>query len=78
MVARFTPRRIERLLKDPGIIRNRLKIASAVGNAKAFLAVQDEFGSFDDYLWRFVGGVPLVNRRRTLRKSRRRPESPTP
>lgn len=68
VVARFTPRRIERLLKDPGIIRNRLKIASAVGNAKAFLAVQDEFGSFDDYLWRFVGGVPLVNRRRTLRQ----------
>jgi DNA-3-methyladenine glycosylase I len=68
VVARFTPRGIERLLKDPGIIRNRLKIASAVGNAKAFLAVQDEFGSFDDYLWRFVGGVPLVNRRRTLRQ----------
>ena len=60
-VARFTPARLERLLADPGIVRNRLKVVSAVTNAKAFLAVQDEFGSFDAYLWRFVGGAPRVN-----------------
>jgi DNA-3-methyladenine glycosylase I len=65
-VARFTDRRLERLLLDPGIVRNRLKVASAVRNAKAFLAVQREFGSFDRYVWRFVGGAPRVNRRRTL------------
>jgi DNA-3-methyladenine glycosylase I len=64
-VARFTPARIERLLKNPGIVRNRLKVESTVGNAKAFLAIQREFGSFDAYLWRFVGGAPIVNRRRT-------------
>ena len=68
VVARFTPRRIERLLEDPGIVRNRLKINSTVGNAKAFLAVRDEFGSFDSYVWRFVGGSPLINRRRTLKQ----------
>src|SRR5436190_24186712 len=67
-VARFTARRIERLLKDPGIVRNRLKITSTVGNAKAFLAVQDECGSFDAYLWRLVEGSPRVNRRRTLQQ----------
>ena len=68
LVARFTPKQVERLLKDPGIVRNRLKINSAVGNARSFLAVQREFGSFDAYVWRFVGGVPRVNRRRTLRQ----------
>ena len=67
-VARFTARRIERLLKDPGIVRNRLKITSTVGNAKAFLAVQDECGSFNAYLWRLVEGSPRVNRRRTLQQ----------
>jgi DNA-3-methyladenine glycosylase I len=61
-VARFTQARVERLLLNPGIVRNRLKIVSAVGNAKAFLAVQEEFGSFDRYVWRFVGGKPRVNR----------------
>jgi len=61
-VARFTAKRKAALLKDPGIIRNRLKIESAVTNAQAFLAVQREFGSFDRYLWRFVGGKPKVNR----------------
>jgi DNA-3-methyladenine glycosylase I len=66
-VARFAPVRIRRLLEDPGIVRNRLKVESAVGNAKAFLAVQSEFGTFDAYVWRFVGGKPQVNRRRTLR-----------
>jgi DNA-3-methyladenine glycosylase I len=58
-VARFTAKRIERLLADPGIIRNRLKIASAVTNAQKFLDVQDEFGSFDEYIWRFVDGRPI-------------------
>ncbi|HVZ77975.1 MAG TPA: DNA-3-methyladenine glycosylase I [Gemmatimonadaceae bacterium] len=61
-VARFTPARIERLLQDAGIIRNRLKVESAVSNARAFLGVQDAFGSFDAYLWRFVDGQPIVNR----------------
>jgi len=66
-VARYTPARIERLLQNPGIVRNRLKVESAVGNAKAFLAVQREFGSFDAYVWPFVGGAPLVNRRRSMK-----------
>ena len=60
-VARYTPARIERLLADPGIVRNRLKVAGAVGNAKAFLEVQREAGSFDRYIWQFVGGAPKVN-----------------
>ena len=68
LVARFTAKRVERLLKDPGIVRNRLKIKSAVSNARAFLEVQDEFGSFDAYLWRFVGGAPRVNRWRALKQ----------
>jgi DNA-3-methyladenine glycosylase I len=61
-VARFTPARIEKLMGDPGIIRNRLKIESTVSNARAFLAVQREFGSFDAYVWAFVGGKPIRNR----------------
>ena len=65
-VARFTPAKVERLLADPGIVRNRLKVKSAVRNAKAFLAVQKEFGSFDAYVWRFVGGRPMQNARRTF------------
>ncbi len=65
-VARFTPARVEKLLQDPGIVRNRLKVESTITNAKAFLAVQREFGSFDRYLWAFVTGAPLVNRRRSL------------
>ena len=60
-VARFTPARIETLLANPGIVRNRLKIHSTVRNAKAFVAIQNEFGSFDAYIWRFVGGQPRVN-----------------
>ena len=60
-VARFTPARIERLLTNPGIVRNRLKVQSAVRNAKAFLVVQKEFGTFDAYIWRFVGGAPRVS-----------------
>jgi DNA-3-methyladenine glycosylase I len=63
-VARYTAARVERLMLDAGIVRNRLKIASTITNAKAFLAVQREFGSFDAYVWRFVGGAPLVNRPR--------------
>ena len=65
-VARFTPAAIRKLMKDDGIVRNQLKLASAVTNARAFLAVQREFGSFDAYLWRFVGGKPIVNRRRRM------------
>lgn len=61
-VARFTEKRIEKLLQDPGIVRNRLKVRSAVSNAKAFLAVQKEFGSFSEYIWDFVGGKPIQNR----------------
>jgi DNA-3-methyladenine glycosylase I len=62
-VARFDAPRRKRLMKDEGIVRNRLKIESTVTNAKAFLAVQKEFGSFDRYVWRFVGGKPIVNAR---------------
>ena len=62
-VARFDQRRVNRLLEDPGIVRNRLKIASAIGNARAFLDVQEREGSFDAYLWRFVGGKPMNNSR---------------
>jgi DNA-3-methyladenine glycosylase I len=56
------------LLNDPGIVRNRLKIASTIANARAFLAVQTEFGSFDRYLWSFVGGKPMVNHRRFMKQ----------
>ena len=62
IVARFGERDIERLLQDAGIVRNRLKIESSVNNAKRFLEIQGEFGSFDAYLWSFVGGAPVVNR----------------
>jgi DNA-3-methyladenine glycosylase I len=61
-VARFTPQRLEKLMLDPGIIRNRLKIESAVKNARAFLKVQEEFGSFDNFCWRFVDGKPKLNK----------------
>jgi DNA-3-methyladenine glycosylase I len=64
-VARMTPARIEKLLQDPGIIRNRAKVESTIGNAKAFLAIQKEFGSFDAYVWRFIGGKPRDNRLKT-------------
>ena len=66
-VARFTVKKKAQLLKNPGIIRNRLKVDSAVTNAQAFLAVQKEFGSFDVYVWSFVGGAPIVNRRRRMK-----------
>ncbi len=65
-VARFTPAKVEKLLTDTGIIRNRAKVEATVRNARGFLAVQEEFGSFDNYIWGFVGGRPIVNRwRRT-------------
>jgi DNA-3-methyladenine glycosylase I len=67
-VARYTAAKVARLLEDPGIIRNRLKVASTVTNAQAFLRVQAEFGSFDAYVWRFVGGRPKVNRWKALRQ----------
>ena len=69
-VARFGKRQLERLMQNPGIIRNQQKIAAAVINAKRFLAVQEEFGSFDSYIWRFVDGKPLVNKLRTLKDYR--------
>ena len=61
-VARFTKKRVEKLLQNPAIVRNRLKVESTITNAKAFLAVQKEFGSFSDYIWDFVDGKPLQNR----------------
>jgi len=66
-VARFSDRKVHKLLEFDGIIRNRLKVESAVSNAKAFLKVQDEFGSFDDYIWRFVDGQAIVNRRKNIK-----------
>jgi DNA-3-methyladenine glycosylase I len=65
-VARFSPARIEKLLLDPGIVRNRLKVEAAVVNARRFLDVQHEHGSFDEYIWGFVGGKPVTNAFRTM------------
>src|ERR1039457_6331363 len=67
-VARYKAAKIAKLLGNAGIIRNRLKIKAAVQNAKAFLKVQEEFGSFDAYVWRFVDGKPIVNRRKTMKE----------
>ncbi|HZV76282.1 MAG TPA: DNA-3-methyladenine glycosylase I [Candidatus Babeliales bacterium] len=67
-VARFTQSRIDRLMRDPGIVRNRAKIEAAVANARALLLVHDEFGSFDEYVWQFVGGKPILNRRRSMQE----------
>jgi DNA-3-methyladenine glycosylase I len=75
-VSRFDGRKVQKLLADEGIVRNHRKIESAVTNAKAFLAVQKEFGSFDQYLWQFVGRQPICNRRRSLAEiPARTPES---
>ena len=75
-VARFTPSRIERLLADPGIVRNRRKVESAVNNAKRALEAAEEFGSFDAFIWRFTGGRPIVNAwRRMAEVPPRSPES---
>jgi DNA-3-methyladenine glycosylase I len=67
-VARFTPAHEAKLMLNPGIVRNKLKIASAVTNARAYLETQEEFGSFDAYLWRFVGGRPSVNRWKSVQE----------
>jgi DNA-3-methyladenine glycosylase I len=67
-VARFDRRKIERLMQFPGIVRNRLKIEAAIGNARAVLELQDELGSLDRHLWSFVGGRPIVNRWREMRQ----------
>jgi DNA-3-methyladenine glycosylase I len=69
-VARFTPAKVERLLQDPGIVRNRLKVESTVNNAARVREVQRELGSLDAYLWAFVGGHPLVGRWKSIRDSR--------
>lgn len=75
-IARYSDGKVARLLVDAGIVRNRLKIAAAVQNAKAFLAVQKEFGTFDRYIWRFVGGKPIRKRRRSMKQvPARTPES---
>jgi DNA-3-methyladenine glycosylase I len=67
-VARYTEKRVAKLLRDPGIIRNRLKVRSAITNARQFLNTQEEFGSFDRYIWQFVGGKPLPGRHATTSK----------
>lgn len=65
-IARYKPRKIASLLNNPGIVRNRLKIASAITNAQLVLDIQEEFGAFDTYIWQFVGGTPIRNRWKTL------------
>jgi len=67
-VARYDRKEIAQLLRDPGIVRNKLKIASAIENAGAFLRVQEEFGSFDRYIWQFIGGKPRVNKWKSMRQ----------
>jgi DNA-3-methyladenine glycosylase I len=67
-IARYGEKKVAQLLANEGIIRNRLKIRATIQNAQSFLKVQEEFGSFDKYLWRFVDGQPLVNRRKSMRE----------
>jgi len=67
-VARFKEEKIEKILLDPGVVRNRLKVYAAVNNAKKFLEVQEEFGSFNTYIWKFVGGTPIVNKWKSLKE----------
>jgi DNA-3-methyladenine glycosylase I len=75
-IARYDEKKVAKLLADVGIVRNRLKIAATIRNAQAFLDVQKEFGSFDRYIWQFVGGKPIVNRRKSLSEvPARTPES---
>ena len=75
-IARYDALKVARLMADPGLVRNRLKIAATIGNAQAFLAVQKEFGSFDRYLWQFVGGPPGQSSRRGMKEvPARTPES---
>jgi DNA-3-methyladenine glycosylase I len=68
LVARYDRRKVQQLLQNPGIVRNKLKVSSTVENAKAFLRVREEFGSFDRYIWQFVGGRPRVNKWKSLRQ----------
>jgi DNA-3-methyladenine glycosylase I len=76
VVAKYDQRKAKKLLANPGIVRNRLKIAAAIQNAKAFLAIQKEFGSFDTYVWQFVNGKPKKNKWRSLKEiPARTPES---
>ena len=65
-IARYNKRKLESLLKNPGIVRNRLKLESTISNARAFIEIQEEFGSFDAYIWQFTGGRPIVNRWKRL------------
>ena len=67
-IARYNEARVVKLMSNPGIIRNQLKIRSTIQNARSFLKVQGEFGSFDAYLWRFVDGKPLINRRKSMKE----------
>jgi DNA-3-methyladenine glycosylase I len=67
-IAKYDAQKVSGLLADPGIVRNRLKVAASIQNAKAFLAVQREYGSFDKYIWQFVGGKPIVNRRASMKE----------
>ena len=67
-VAKYDEKKIEVLLNNPGIIRNKLKVRSAITNAQVFLKVQKEFGSFDEYIWQFVGGKPIVNKWKSLKE----------
>ena len=67
-IARYETRKIKKLLSDPGIIRNRLKVAAAITNAQSFLDVQEEFGGFDKYIWPFVGGRPIKNKRMAIKQ----------
>lgn len=67
-VSRYTTKKIEKLLQDPGIVRNKLKVNAAVTNAKLFLSLQKEFGSYDNYLWQFVNGKPIVNQWKSLKE----------
>jgi DNA-3-methyladenine glycosylase I len=75
LVARYDQQKVEELLTDSGIVRNRLKIMAAIANARAFLAIQEEFGSFDAYVWRFVNGQPLRKRGRSEDPPAHTPES---
>ena len=67
-IARYTEQDVKRLMGDAGIVRNRLKIDSTIQNAKSYLKVREEFGSFDQYIWRFVGGEPIQNKRRAMKE----------
>jgi len=67
-IAKYDQRKVKQLLANPGIVRNRLKVAATIQNAKAFLTIQKEFGSFDSFIWQFVGGRPRKNARRSMKE----------